>query len=295
MKTPEYFNITKYDKEKFEETGVLDCFQNVIIHSLELTKLPFRFGVVHGDFNCSNNFLDSLIGSPTEVKGLFDCSRNQLTSLSHAPIKSLSFDCSYNKIETLAGIQFKTINHFNCGHNLLKSLEGCPKTVCGHFYCGFNQLETLKGAPKTVKGHFYCHKNKLRSLEFFPISVEHYVDCSDNQLENIDGFPKNLYINCNFSNNNLTKFEHLPTKVSRFLIYGNNFDAENWIKIIKKHPNSYTECNLVLDKESRESVIKALKDKVEVLSLIKGDASFLYSLKNKIKYFVLKNFKHLYK
>ena len=66
------------------------CFKNLI-------KLPLKFNKV-GWFDCSDNNLISLKGSPKEVSVFFDCSNNNLITLEGSPIEiNGSFYCN-NKI-----------------------------------------------------------------------------------------------------------------------------------------------------------------------------------------------------
>jgi len=65
------------------------------------------FGHIKGNFNCDNNQLTSLEGTPQTVKGDFYCYSNQLTSLEGAPqTVDGRFDCSSNPVseKTLASI-----------------------------------------------------------------------------------------------------------------------------------------------------------------------------------------------
>lgn len=105
MKTPEDFGITKYTWRD----GVLDCHQNVDLRLKSLKKLPFIFGVVDGNFNCSYNRLTYLEGCPKTIKGSFYCNRNELTSL---------IGCT----EVING-------NFNCSNNLLKRIEDITSVV----------------------------------------------------------------------------------------------------------------------------------------------------------------------
>jgi hypothetical protein len=83
-----------------------------------------------------------------------------------------SFDCSYRKLESLAGIQFGTVTgSFSCFTNQLTTLAGAPRTVEGDFDCSVNQLTTLDGAPQTVEGDFDCSTNKLTTLIGAPQTV----------------------------------------------------------------------------------------------------------------------------
>jgi len=114
-----------------------------------LTKLPLRFGIVNGFFDCSDNKLTTLEGSPDQVNGDFYCSNNQLATLEGAP--------SY-----VGG-------SFNCYNNQLTKLEGCPDHVGGYFDCNNNQLISLEGCIDHVDGYFYCEDNPIYSIyKLFP-------------------------------------------------------------------------------------------------------------------------------
>ena len=71
--------------------NVINSKSNITIRDTDLVdgKLPFKFGRVDGDFDCSDcTSLTSLEGSPQEVGGDFWCSRcTSLTSLEGAPQK----------------------------------------------------------------------------------------------------------------------------------------------------------------------------------------------------------------
>jgi len=75
---PENYGIEKY---KFRSDGTLDVFQNVDLENKNLEELPFKFGKIDGDFDCSWNKLTSLEGAPKIVNGNFFCQYNKLTSL----------------------------------------------------------------------------------------------------------------------------------------------------------------------------------------------------------------------
>ena len=65
-----------------------------IIEPLTGGRLPFRFGKVKGDFDCSNMQLTSLEGAPNQVVGYFNCSNNQLSTLEYSPMKvGGNFNC----------------------------------------------------------------------------------------------------------------------------------------------------------------------------------------------------------
>lgn len=85
-KDPEYFGITDYKWV----SGRLDCYQDVDINPSNIFDenvyvLPFKFGVIDGDFDCSDFNLTSLKNSPVIVKGYFDCAGNKLKSFDGGP------------------------------------------------------------------------------------------------------------------------------------------------------------------------------------------------------------------
>jgi hypothetical protein len=52
----------------------VDC--TVDIMGMEITEFPFQFGIIYGDFDCSNNKLTSLKNCPRHVRGNFCCYNN---------------------------------------------------------------------------------------------------------------------------------------------------------------------------------------------------------------------------
>ena len=125
------FKIKNY--EIIQENGkfIVNVDGNVKLNNRNLNRIPFTFGVVSGDFDCSDNQLTSLEGAPNKIGEDFDCSDNQLTSLEGAP----------NKIG----------GGFYCGFNQLTSLEGAPNEVGGYFYCGFNPIKFTVEDVKNIK------------------------------------------------------------------------------------------------------------------------------------------------
>jgi hypothetical protein len=126
--------------------GLVNVDGGVNLYSRRLTQLPVRFGIVTGFFDCGNNKLTTLEGSPKEVGGYFVCSSNKLTDLTGSP-------------NTVGG-------YFDCSNNELTSLEGSPKEVYGgDFDCSNNyKLRSLEGAPELIEGEFYCEKTPVYSI-----------------------------------------------------------------------------------------------------------------------------------
>ncbi len=159
--------------------GTVDVDGDVNLFNM-LTKLPVKFGKVHGGFYCANNYLISLEGCPYEVGGDFNCHGNQLTSLDGCPSYICDgFDCSNNHLSSLKGGPKEVGGDFYCGNNGLKTLEGGPTEVGGDFCCSYNQLETLEGGPIEVGGDFYCDHNLISPIYNLFGSYKKYQDSLD--------------------------------------------------------------------------------------------------------------------
>ena len=84
--------------------GSIDVDGNVYISNLDLSKLPLKFNIVHGSFDCSYNNLTTLDGSPKVVGGFFSVSYNKLTSLEGSPKEvGIKLYCTGNPLTTLNG------------------------------------------------------------------------------------------------------------------------------------------------------------------------------------------------
>ena len=120
------------------DDGSIDVDGAVNLSNRNLTKIPFNFGKVSGNFSCHYNQLTSLKGSPNIVGGDFYCYFNQLTSLEGAP-------------NNVGGI-------FSCNNNQLASLDGAPNNVGGNFSCYDNPnlpYSELFKIVDNVKGNIY--------------------------------------------------------------------------------------------------------------------------------------------
>lgn len=149
-------------KYTINEDGSIDVDGSVYISSRELTEIPLKFNKVSGNFNCQNNYLSTLEGSPKYVGGVFNCYNNQLTSLQGSPnFVDGYFDCHNNKLTNLVGCPKEVGGSFNCYNNNLTSLEGCPNEVNGYFYCDNNPLESLKGFNLPYDKLVFDNKEKL--------------------------------------------------------------------------------------------------------------------------------------
>jgi hypothetical protein len=93
------------------------------------TEIPIPFGVVAGNFNCSNMEIKSLKNSPTELGGTFNCSGNQLESLQEGPKKAKSYLCKNSELKSLTGGPTEVTSEFDCANNRLDTLVGGPTKV----------------------------------------------------------------------------------------------------------------------------------------------------------------------
>ena len=172
----------KYNIENYtiSEDGLVDVDGDVYLSSVGLTKLPLKFGKVTGDFNCNDNQLITLEGSPREVGGDFYCNNNQLITLEGSPREVTGdFYCNNNKLITLEGGPREVGGNFNCYDNQLITLEGSPREVGGDFNCNSNQLITLEGSPREVGGDFSCSYNPIYSVyRLFP-DYKSFMDSLD--------------------------------------------------------------------------------------------------------------------
>ncbi len=111
----------------FHKDGTLDVNGDVDLSEMNLTQLPFKFGKVTGDFNCSYNELSSTENMPRIVGGSFYCYHNPITSLIGGP-EEVGWD-------------------YSCSETLISSFDGIPQHL-RIFYCtNCKRLRSLKGLP----------------------------------------------------------------------------------------------------------------------------------------------------
>ena len=84
------YGITDYT---INSDGSIDVNGSVYLNDKNLTELPLKFNKVGGDFDCSGNFITSLLRCPKEVGGYFYCYNNELTTL-----KGYNGDYNKNKV-----------------------------------------------------------------------------------------------------------------------------------------------------------------------------------------------------
>src|ERR1035437_8059384 len=151
---------------------------------------------------------------------LFDATGNKLNGEESSWVGD--FNCSNNKLATLAGAPSEVGGNFDCANNQLATLAGAPKEVGGDFYCSNNQLATLACAPSEVGGDFYCRNNQLATLAGAPKEVGGYFDCANNQLATLAGAPKEVGGDFYCANNQLATLAGAPKEVGGYFYCANN-------------------------------------------------------------------------
>ena len=122
------------DNCSINDDMTVDVKGSVNLYDFGLTDLPVQFTTVSGDFECSENQLKSLAGSPRTVGGSFSCYRNLLEDLNGGPV---------------------TVGEdMNCQRNRLFTLDGAPRVIGGTLYCVDNPLAEL-GDIQTAIGSRY--------------------------------------------------------------------------------------------------------------------------------------------
>lgn len=93
LKIKNYFITENKAGEK-----IVNVDGNVDLSDKDLEEIPIKFGIVRGNFDCSNNLmLRSLKNCPRIVMGNFDCSRNAIDDLNLLPdIIGGDLNCSLN-------------------------------------------------------------------------------------------------------------------------------------------------------------------------------------------------------
>jgi len=238
-----------------EVNGLFSCTGNKNLKSLEhgpkytegyycrdcaLESLEGSPNIVKGKFDFSNNFIESLVGSPEKV-GSFVGRLNSLEDLKGLPgVIEGNIDLSQNNIGSLAGCVQKIYGEFIMDNNNLISLEGGPKEIgesskysvysnsdlkslkgcpaeVGEFDASSCSLESLEGGPKIVNGDFRVGENKLNSLVGSPEVVRGKFICEYNDIKDLKGISLKLYGNLDLEGNPIESLEGFDYKNAGFV------------------------------------------------------------------------------
>lgn len=137
-----------------KDNNIIDVEGNVYLREKDLTYIPFKFGKVTGNFNCSSNYLTSLKGCPQEVGGDFICSNN-------------------SRLINLIGGPDEVGGSYTCSDNNLISLEGCASEIGSNLKCNKNKLIDLD-ISSVIGGYIYCQDNNID-----PNNYHFYGECDE--------------------------------------------------------------------------------------------------------------------
>ena len=180
--------------------GLVDIKGNVFLYAKNLKKLPLKFGTVTGYFDCTQNKLISLEGSPHTVGDFFKCNGNQLTSLKGAPHTIGSgFNCEDNKLTSLEGAPFSVGDNFWCRDNNIRSFEGLMNiSLC--FHCSGNPVREIWMIINPINNIWDSEKmeffNDLDIIRGEEIAIERFnfflEEIGRPTVESVEGY-KNIY------------------------------------------------------------------------------------------------------
>jgi hypothetical protein len=273
----EFLNkFTQGDWKYNQDTGLVDVSGSFNCGSKGLKDfLGIRFGKVSGDFNCTDNQLTTLEGSPSRVGGSFWCRGNKLTTLEGSPSRvGRGFGCGNNQLTTLEGSPSEVGGYFYCGNNQLTTLEGSPSKVGGDFDCSGNQLTSLKGSPSSVGGNFDCYNNQLTTLEGSPSEVGGDFICSGNQLTTLEGSPSRVDEDFWCNQNPLKSLKGAPEIIRGGLYLYNsrlNYNLKSFLGVISQNVPELTELLLTHHFITPDVLIKQInKDPHFLIPISKG-------------------------
>jgi hypothetical protein len=139
LKTFHIIEDTFSDNYTINDDGTVDVDGDVYLLRKNITKLPFRFGKVTGNFGIDHNDLETLEGSPYYVGG--------------------KFSCNVNKLKNLIGSPGEVGGDFECSNNSLSSLEGMTPEIGGDFICYDNPDLTEFDSISNIEGNIYCNRS----------------------------------------------------------------------------------------------------------------------------------------
>ena len=158
------YNIRNYT---INDDGSIDVDGDVNLYSKELTKLPIKFGRVTGSFDCDNNYLTSLEGSPYWVGGFLTCADNYLKTLEGGPkVVVKSYYCESNQLINFKGFP----EDFDCTicfeyNPVYKLLENITNDKRNKFIYWCNEFDAIDDQGKVIHERMEEVYNKL-GLEY---------------------------------------------------------------------------------------------------------------------------------
>lgn len=165
----------------------------------KLNSLPLKFKVVTGKFDCRDNSLTTLEGSPEQVD-LFNCGGNKLKSLKGGPVQANIYYCQRNKLTDLSYLPTKSLTDLFCGYNQITSLRGVPDTV-KILWCNQNQINSLSDCPPNLEV-LKMSSNNLECVDFnYKIKKIEQLDVSFNKIKTLKNIKVEITKDVFFLNN----------------------------------------------------------------------------------------------
>lgn len=180
------------------KSDIIDVNGTVHINMGDYDNLPFKFGIVKGDFtvmNCHN--LEDLTGFPEEVHG-------NITITNNGRMKSLKgFETECHGTVNISMLPIKTLEGLKLHHKSyqlsisymkqLNSLKGCPsKTgIFSLYFCP--SLTSLEHCPTDISSMLVLKSLKgITSLKGLPKEINdvHIIECEN--LENLEHIPVHI-------------------------------------------------------------------------------------------------------
>lgn len=175
--TEQWLNLMGIKNYIIHDDLKVDVKENVNISAKNLDFIPIQFGLVHGDFNCSQNNLKSLEGSPYEVACFEPYGRDTY----HLG----SFFCQDNQLESLAFAPKKVFRYMHCVDNA--QLKDFPSfdTQVQTIVLNDNNGELIK---KTKQLRPYLAKNSLGFYQLKFDLIKEYLEKKhlDNQIDEVE-------------------------------------------------------------------------------------------------------------
>jgi len=173
-------NIFKYN---VLNDGSVNVYQDVRL-KLDSGKIPIKFNKVNGDFNVSNNQLETLLGCPNYITGDFIASNNNIQTLKYGPsIVKGDYDVRRCLLENLDGSPKSIGMDFIASYNNITNLKNGPLDVGGSYLVNNCHLNSLEGSPEVIIEDFSCRCNFLKTLVGGPFTVNGEYDLSINLID----------------------------------------------------------------------------------------------------------------
>ena len=170
MKGPIDWTCEDVAKSFTINSEVVDFRGSEKISASHLIKLPPNLPKVTGSFNCFNNELTSLSGSPQKCTGYVSVAKNKLKSYVGGPTEiDGMLDCSSNKLSDFKGFPEIIGNNLEADRNLFRSLSGIHnhiKEIHGELMLEKNPIKSHVLGLMNIKGlkKVYLDNNEVATI-----------------------------------------------------------------------------------------------------------------------------------